>query len=126
MILPFSESAISIANTLAIAIPCMLGVMKAIEKRTGFLILLLLFSARVGWISVNFVNLASNWNLEHQVSVLQASQTPIPDKLLDVYANDGASNTFALILGWLPATLTFLCCFGITRFLWKLTHKKST
>jgi len=124
MNLPYIDSAISIANIISIAIPCTLGVMRALDKRVGLFIILLLVSSLIGWMCLNFINLSSGWNVTHQVSVLQSADIAVPKDLMRQFTNDGASNAFASLLGWIPATLAFLIAYGVARFLVKITTHK--
>ena len=126
MNLPYIDSAISIANAISIAIPCTLGVMRALDKRVGLFIILFLVSSLIGWMCLNFVKLSSGWDITHQVSVLQSTGTAVPENLMRQFTNDGASNAFASLLGWVPAALAFLIAYGVVRLLVKITSSKKT
>jgi len=125
MNLPYIDNAMTIASGIAIVIPCMLGVMRALDKKVGLFVLLLLLSSLIGWMALNFQSLASGWSLKYEVTLLQERGAPVPEKLMDRYVNDGASNAFAFLFGWVPATLIFLTAYGVARLLIKITTRKT-
>ncbi|MCB1063503.1 MAG: hypothetical protein KDN20_11355 [Verrucomicrobiae bacterium] len=81
----------------------------------------------ISWICINGMVWLHNADITRQMNELEAAGEPIPEDLMEAFANDGGRNVFALFFGWLyvvPFFLGWMIPFGIGQAIRKSRQKK--
>jgi len=103
MSLPYSEIASEVVNILGFFVPILLGIIRGIFPKSGWVFLFAAISGVTGWCSLHFSILINIW-----------SRTLLDTKDLSGLGSNGAANAFASVFGWLPGVALFFLVLFVT------------
>ena len=103
MSLPYLESASSVVGTLGLLVPIILGIIRGLFPKSGWLFLLAAMSGLAGWCSFHFSILTNIWN-----------QTVLDKQEMGGLGSNGAANALASVFGWFPGVVLFFGTLAVT------------